>query len=161
MLPAKSFLDNGAFVISTTRSQDAAARVKVRSILVLMLMPKEELGNPKNLHVIVGDMSDEPGAKAIAAEIAATYTNLDVVVSCFGSWWAGPYPLHACAHNAGGPTTQQSLATFQSVLGGKLVPHFLAAANLYRLLSETGAFIIINGAAAEQCYSPESGLTTV
>lgn len=131
----RAFLKRRARVVVTSRSEDKLRELQghCHDISTGELIP------------LVGDLSDETGARDLQNRLYGIFRDLDVAVASLGGWVQG------------NPLTSVDMLTWNRVLQDNLTSHFLAMKILVPLLHpKTGSYVHINGFSAEQPY-PQAG----
>ncbi|MBC8064907.1 MAG: SDR family oxidoreductase [Chlorobia bacterium] len=120
----KQLLSRGHRVLVQSRSAD-----KIDSL-------KQRLGNPENLHLVVGEIGSESQIADLKEAVKSSGFELDSVVASIGSWWSGPKLIDL------------DLTTFNDVMAERLTTHFLVAkAFLSDLQDRPGSsYVFIHGA---------------
>jgi 3-oxoacyl-[acyl-carrier protein] reductase len=134
----RSFLDEGAFVIVPSRSQERLNGLR------------QLVGGGDRLVTVPANVGTMQGATALRDQILQKMGRLDAVVASLGGWWQGPKLVDI------------SLEDFGKVLTDNLLSHFIAAkAFLPALMRSPGStYTFIAGLAAE-VPAPNSGPVSV
>ncbi len=125
----RSFLEEGAFVIVPSRSQD-----RLNGLRKLM----GPLGGER-LVTVPANVGSLQGAEGLADQILEKMGRLDAVVASLGGWWQGPKLIDT------------SLEEFGKVLTDNLLSHFIAAKAFIPALARSpgSTYTFIAGLAGE------------
>jgi len=118
----KIFLEEGAFVITSSRFKEKLENLKQNF-------------NSENLYLIEGNIGDEADAIRIRDEILNKFKRIDIVVASIGSWWSGKKIIDL------------DLKTYENVMNERLTTHFICAKTFLKYMVEVnnGVYILIGG----------------